>query len=236
MRDFALHVVRDFAVGAADQHIGLHADLAELADRVLRGLALQFAGGSDVGDEGDVDVAGVGAAEVGAHLADGLEEGQALDVADRTANLCDEDVVAFGGIDDARFDLVCDVGDDLDGGAQVFTAPLLGDDGVVDAARREVVEPGHAGGAEALVVAEVEIGLCAVVGDEDLAVLQRVHRTGVDIHIGVEFEETDLEATGLHDGAERGGDDAFAERGDDAARDKNKLLRIAMRFHGTCRC
>ena len=84
-------------------------------------------------------------------------------------------------------------------------------------------------------MAEVEVGLCAVVGDEDLAVLQGVHGAGVDVHVGVEFEETDLEAASLHDGAKRGGDDALAERGDDAARDKNKLLRIAMRFHDTCR-
>ena len=202
---------------------------------MLRGLALQLARGGDVGDECDVDVAGVGAAKVGAHLPDGLEEGQALDVADGSANLGDEDVVAFRGIDDAGFDLVCDVGNDLDRGAEILSATLLGDDGVVDAARGEVVEPCHAGGAEALVVAEVEVGLCAVVGNEDLAVLQRVHRAGVDVHIGVEFEETDLEAASLHDGAKRGGDDALAERGDDAARDKNKLLRIAMRFHDTCR-
>ena len=44
---------------------------------------------------------------------------------------------------------------------------------------------------EALVVAEVEIGLGAVVGDEDLAVLVRVHRPGVDVDVRVELLDRD---------------------------------------------
>ena len=73
-------------------------------------------------------------------------------------------------------DLVGDVRDDLDGAAEVVAAALLGDDAVVDAAG------GHVGVAldelveEALVVAQVEVGLGAVLGDEDLAVLERAHR------------------------------------------------------------
>jgi hypothetical protein len=40
---------------------------------------------------------------------------------------------------------------------------------------------------EALVVAEIEIGLRAVVGHEDLAVLIRAHRARIDVEIGVEL-------------------------------------------------
>ena len=40
---------------------------------------------------------------------------------------------------------------------------------------------------EALVVAEIEIGFRAVVGDEDLAVLVRAHRARIDVQIGIEF-------------------------------------------------
>ena len=81
-----------------------------------------------------------------------------------------------GGLADDRLDLVGDVGNHLDRLAQILAAALLLDDGVVDAAGGEVVEPGHPGVGEALVVAQVEVGLGAVVGDEDLAVLERAHR------------------------------------------------------------
>ena len=40
---------------------------------------------------------------------------------------------------------------------------------------------------EALVVAQVEIGLGAVVGDEDFAVLERAHGAGIDVQIRIEF-------------------------------------------------
>ena len=44
---------------------------------------------------------------------------------------------------------------------------------------------------EALVMAEIEIGLGAVVGDEHLAVLIRAHRARIDVEIGVELAEPD---------------------------------------------
>jgi len=47
---------------------------------------------------------------------------------------------------------------------------------------------------EALVVAEVEVGLCAVVGDKDFAVLEGRHGSGIDVEVGVELHHVDLDA------------------------------------------
>ena len=80
------------AVGAAEEDVGLDADLAQLLDRVLRRLGLQLAGGLDVRHEREVDVEGVAAAGLLAELADRLEEGERLDVADGAADLDDGDV------------------------------------------------------------------------------------------------------------------------------------------------
>ena len=44
---------------------------------------------------------------------------------------------------------------------------------------------------EAFVVAEIEIGLGAVVGDEHFAVLIRAHRARIDVEIGIELAEAD---------------------------------------------
>ena len=74
---------------------------------------------------------------------------------------------------DPLLDLVGDVRDDLDGAAEVVAAALLGDDRLVDPAGGDVGELGQVLVDEPLVVAEVEVRLGAVVGDEDLAVLVR---------------------------------------------------------------
>ena len=41
---------------------------------------------------------------------------------------------------------------------------------------------------------DVEVGLGAVLGDEHLAVLERVHGAGVDVEVGVELLHRDLQA------------------------------------------
>ena len=76
---------------------------------------------------------------------------------------------------------------------------------------------------EALVVAEVEVGLGAVVGDEDLAVLVRRHRAGVDVDVRVELHVRDTKPARFHQRADRRGGETLADRGDDAAGDEDEL-------------
>jgi hypothetical protein len=40
---------------------------------------------------------------------------------------------------------------------------------------------------ESLVVADVQVCLRTVIGDEDLSVLERVHRPGIHVEVGVEL-------------------------------------------------
>ena len=56
---------------------------------------------------------------------------------------------------------------------------------------------------EALVMAEVEVGLGAVVGDEHLAVLVGRHRARIDVEIGVELAQPHRIAARLQQRAER---------------------------------
>ena len=240
-RDLVLHLPRDLAVGAAEQDVRLDADLAQLLHRVLRRLRLQLARGGDVRDEREVDVERVLLAHVVLHLPDRLEERQRLDVADGAADLDDEDVGAARRLADDRLDLVGDVRDDLHGLAEVLAAPLPLDDGLVDAPGREVVLPGHLGAGEALVVPEVEVRLRAVVGDVDLAVLERAHRARVHVDVRVELEVRDLEAAVLEERADGRRREPLAERAHHAARDEHVLRLLAALHHGpppslSCRC
>ena len=171
--DFLFHLAREGAVGTAEKDVGLDADGEEFFDGVLGGLGLELLRGGDPGNESEVDEDGVFAAEFLAHLADGFEEGERFDVADGAADFDDGDVCAIGG-DFAHgvLDFVGDVGDDLDGFAEVVAAALFENDLLVDAAGGEVVVARERRVGEALVVAEVEVGLSAVIGDEDFAVLK----------------------------------------------------------------
>ena len=223
-RDLLADVGRQRRLRAADEHVGLDADPPQLVDRVLRRLRLQLAGVVDVGHERQVDEHAAPPADVDRELADRLEERQRLDVADGAADLGDHevDVGRLGDQRDPLLDLVGDVRHDLDGRAEVVAAALAADHGVVDAAGGDVRGARRVGVGEALVVAEVEVGLGAVLGDEHLAVLVGRHRARVDVDVGVELLQRDGQPARDQQLADRGGGDALAERGDDAAGDEDE--------------
>ena len=186
-RDLLLDVARQDAIGAAQQDVGLDTDRSQVAHAVLRGLGLELAGGADVRHQREVHVDRVVAPDVLAELADRLEERQALDVADRAADLHQHDVGIAPGLADAVLDLVGDVRNHLHGAAEIVAAALLLDHRHVDLAGGPVAvaRRGHAG--EALVVAQVQVGLGAIVGDVDLAVLIRAHRARIDVDVRIEL-------------------------------------------------
>ena len=70
-------------------------------------------------------------------------------------------------------------------------------------------------------MAEVEVGFGPVIQHINLAVLIRAHRARIDVQIRIKFLEGDFEAAILEQGAERGGQQPFAERTDHAAGDEN---------------
>jgi hypothetical protein len=98
--------------------------------------------------------------------------------------------------------------------------------GVIRGARQVLVD-------EPLVVADVEVGLGAVLGDEHLAVLERAHRARIDVDVGVELLNLHLQPTRLEQTAERSGGDSFAERRDDAAGDEDVLRHLHAPARGT---
>ncbi len=109
---------------------------------------------------------------------------------------------SFGDALDAAFDFVGDVGDDLDGFAEIIAAAFLGENGFVDAAGGPVIVAGKLDVGEAFVVAEVEIGFRAIVGDEDFAVLIRAHRAGIHVQVRITFLDGDFEAATFEETAD----------------------------------
>jgi hypothetical protein len=161
-----------------------------------------------------VDVERVFAAYLTTELADRLDERLPLDVSNRAADLDDDDVGVMlpGSKPQALLDLISDVRDDLDRAAEIVTAPFFGDDRGVDLSSRDVRGAGEVLVGEPLVVSKVEIGLRAVVGNEDLTVLVWGHGARIDIEIRVELDGPDTRAPALEQPSDRSGGDAFADR------------------------
>ena len=98
-----------------------------------------------------------------------------------------------------------------------MSAPLAGDERLVDGALGEVALAGEVLVDESLVVAQVQISLVAVFGDEYLAVLKRAHGARIHVQVRVHLLHGHLIAARLQKLAEGRGGDAFAKRRDNAA-------------------
>src|SRR5262249_43608587 len=224
-RDLLADVGRELLVRATDDDVGMDTDAPQLVDRVLRRLRLQLPRRLDERDERDVHVDDVLRADLTAELADRLEERQRLDVADRAADLADDDVGGRrdGRGADPRLDLVRDMRDHLHPRAEGLALSLLAQDGIPDRTGRVTRGTRQVLVDEPLVVADVEVRLRAVLCDEDLAVLERAHRPRIDVEVRIELLGLDLQPARLQQATERCGDDSLPERGDDSPSDEDVL-------------
>ena len=144
------------------------------------------------------------ASHVVGELANGFEEREPFDVTDRATDLRDDDidVVLVADSGDARLDLVGDVWDDLHGVTEVVATTLLLDHREIHRAGRDVRRPLQVLADEPFVVAQIEIGLATVVGDEHLAVLERIHGPRVDVDVRVQFLDDHVESSGFQQSPE----------------------------------
>ena len=212
-------------LGAADQEVRLDADLPQGADGMLGGLGFELARRLQVRDQGQMDIKAILAADIERELADRFQERQALDIADRPADLGDHDIdVVAGQAVDGRLDLVGHVGNHLNRLALV-KSPLafLLDDRQVDLSRRVVAVAGQGCVRESFVVPEVEVGFRPVVEHVDLAMLVGTHRPGVDVDIGVEFLEPDAQSSLFEQHPDRRAGQSLAQGADHASRHENVL-------------
>ncbi len=79
------------------------------------GLVFALAGARDEWHQGQVDVDGVAARQIVAHLPDGFEIRQAFDIADGAADLAQHEIKTLVAVADKILNRVGDVGNDLDG-------------------------------------------------------------------------------------------------------------------------
>ena len=122
---------------------------------------------------------------------------------------------------DAGLDLVGYVGDELHGLPEVVASTFLLDDVLEDLARGEIVETGQDAVGEALIVSKIQIGFRSVVEDVDLPVLVGRHGPGINIEVGIELLNSDLEATVLKQSADGCGGESLSKGGDHSSGDED---------------
>ena len=219
--DLAALLIRDGMGSAAEQNVRLNADGAQFLDAVLGGLGLELPRRFDIGHQGEMDEGGLAAAQIIVQLADGLEKRQALDIAHRTADLDQKKIQPVGVGQHEFLDHVGDVRDHLHGAPQIAALALLLDHLAVDASRSDIVGFERRDASEAFIMPQIQIGLRAIVGDINLAMLERAHRARIDIKIGIEFAQTDFVTARLKQRAKSGGRQTFSEGRDHAAGDED---------------
>ena len=218
--DFPFHIVRQFFHCAAYDNVRLNADGAQFLDGVLGGLGFQFICRFDIGHQGDMDIEHIVPVRyVLLYLADGFQEGQGFDVPYGAADFSDYDVgvVVSAYPEYPVFDFIGNMGNNLDGRAQVFTFSFLIDDGLVYFAGGDVGGFGQVLINESFIVAQVQVCFRTVVGDEDFAVLVGAHGARVNIDVGIEFLDGNLVSSVLQKSSQGCGGNAFAQGRNNAA-------------------
>ena len=191
-------LVRQVLLSAQHEDVGLDTYALQLLDGVLCRLCLQLAGSFEVGHVSKVH-ADCALAEFPFQLTDSLHERCALDVADGTSDLCDDEVIVVLLSEelDIALDLIGDMRHHLDGLAQIVAAALLVDDALIDASCCQGVGFGSLNACESLIVSKVEVSLHAVNGYIAFTVLIGIERSWVDVDVRVKFLDGDVVASCL---------------------------------------
>ena len=87
----------------------------------------------------------------------------------------------------SSFYFVRDVGNNLNGVAQIFSPAFAADHFLINLTGRNIGGLGQVDIKKTLVVTDVQICLRAVIGDKHFSVLERVHGAGIHIEVGIEL-------------------------------------------------
>ena len=157
------------------------------------------------------------------HLPNGFDVRQGLDVTHRASNLSDDEiVVVFGSQNlDAALDLVGDVGNDLDGFAQVLPPTLFVNDALVNAACGDVVGLGCFHIQEPLIVAQIKVGFRPIHRDVTFSVLVWIQRARIHVDVGIQLLDGHFVPSRLQQFRQRSTDNALAEAAAHTSRHKN---------------
>src|SRR5262249_50737670 len=124
---------------------------------------------------------------------------------------------------DSFFFCMCDVAAHLKRLASVVSGALFVDELKIDPAGGPVVGLSELSVSEPFVVTKVQVGLGAVVGDKDFAVLKWRHRSRVDVYVRVQLLQSHLEPARFEKTTDRGRSESLPQTRNDPTGHKDVL-------------
>ncbi len=146
------------------------------------------------------------------YLTDCLDKRLTFNITDGPADFCNDDIrirLFSDGINKG-FDFICNMGNDLNGLAQVFTPSFLGKDIPVHFAGGEVGEAVQIFINEPFIVAKIQIRFRTVFRYINLPMLIGAHRSRINIYVRIKLLRRNPEAARLQKSAERRRRDALS--------------------------
>ncbi len=160
------------------------------------------------------------AAALAGELTDSLQKGQPLDVAHGAANFDNMHVVFVRVQLDAALNFIGDMRDHLHGAPVIIPLPLLLQHVPVHLAGSDRAVLRQADVDEPLVMPQIQVGFRAVVGDEHFAMLNRIHRAGIDVQIRIQLLDRNRQPPAFEQSSQRSRCNPFSQPGNHAACDK----------------
>ncbi|SCH06300.1 Uncharacterised protein [uncultured Clostridium sp.] len=225
--NFVLQMVVQRMFAPADDNIRPDPHTLQILHRSLGRLGLQLAGRLNIRNQGHMNQNRVLMAHIVLELTDRLQKRLTLNIADGAAHLNDGNMglILIEIAVKTALNFVGNMGDNLHRASAVIAAALLVQNRPVDFTGSNVGIFRQRFIDKALIVTEIQVGLSAVVRHEHLAVLNGIHRTGVDIDIGVKLLHGHLVAPGFQKTAQRSGSNTLTETRDHSAGDKDVFNR-----------
>src|SRR3546814_3791771 len=115
-------------------------------------LGLKLPGGADIRHQGYVDENRIFPAHIIPELAERLHERQALDIADRSPDLTQDEIEILDLILRESLDGIRDMGDYLNRRAEIVATPFTGDDRLINAASGDIVGLARGNTSEAFIM------------------------------------------------------------------------------------
>ena len=188
--DLVAHGLRDLILRSAHNDIRADSHSLQFPDAGLGGLGLEFFRAMQIGHECHMDHAACALRLLLHELADRLVDRLGFDISHCAAHFYDRN----GGFllplrlhVKAALDLIGHMGNDLHRSSAVIAPALLVQHGPVYFAGSDIGIVVQTLIDESLVVTQVQIRLCPVVGHENFAVLNRVHCARIHIQVGIKF-------------------------------------------------
>ncbi len=202
--DLLTNLLRNRILGTADEDVRMKTESLELTYAHLCRLRLQLLGRMQVRNQRHMNHDSILMTDLLLELTDRLEKRLGLDITDGTTDLDDGDTILVLVIRmiEITLDLVCDVWDDLHGVSLILAVALLVQDRPVDLTGGNIAPVIQGLVDETLVVTQIEVRLRTIIRDENLTMLDRVHRTRIDVDIRVELLHGNLIAARLQKTAE----------------------------------